>query len=151
TSFTLTRYHADGRIDLGYGASGRATVPAGPQGVLPTSVIPLSDQTFLAWDSTPQDSLLARFVLTPSPLAGNPRYVSRLSATPPRRPADPGGLSFFAGLLDRGLTTHVQVAGALAGSTEYHGIVVRDLYRALLRRDADPAGLNAFRNLLDAG
>ncbi len=148
TSFTLTRYLPDGRPDLGFGIAGRDIEPAGPEGLLPYTIIPLADGSFLTQDNAAR---LGRFVLAPSTRTANQRYVSQLYQLLLRRDADPGGFTHFVGLLDQGLASRIQVAGQMVSSVEYKGGVVRDLYRSILARNADPAGLRAFTDRLVGG
>jgi len=80
----------------------------------------------------------------------NQRFVDQLYHDLLHRPADPGGLAFFTGLLDQGMTRS-QVALAIEGAPEYHGVLVESLYGQYLGRAADPGGLTDGVNFLAQG
>jgi hypothetical protein len=77
-------------------------------------------------------------------------YVTQLYADLLQRPPDDGGLAYWAGLLDHGVSRQDVTAGIVA-SPEYKMLEVRHLYTTLLHRDADPPGLQAFTGFLMAG
>jgi hypothetical protein len=78
-------------------------------------------------------------------------YLTRLYRDVLGRPADPGGLAFWTGLLDQGAWTPDQVAQAFVGSQEYQTLVVQRLYARYLGRPADPGGLASALAFLGGG
>ena len=75
------------------------------------------------------------------------------------RPADPGGLDYWAGRLkDAGgnLDEIIAAFGNSAEFTERFGMLentelVNAIYQRLFKRDADPAGLEFYQDLLESG
>jgi Tol biopolymer transport system component len=82
----------------------------------------------------------------------NERFISEVYRDLLRRPAEMGGLAFWSGLLDRGLSPS-QVVQLIenCGTLEYRAIQVNDLYGRLLHRPADPQGLAVWSAFLQAG
>src|SRR5262249_46712708 len=67
-----------------------------------------------------------------------------------RRAADPEGLTFWSGLVDRGLPRQL-VAQQIAQSVEHQAVAVNDLYQRYLGRLADAPALAALTTFLTAG
>ncbi len=80
----------------------------------------------------------------------NQRYVARLYQDLLGRQVDGGGLSYWAGLLDRG-SARALVAQALLNSQEFLERTVRGLFKHFLGRDADPNSLASFSGVLRRG
>jgi hypothetical protein len=66
------------------------------------------------------------------------------------RVVDPGGLTFWAGLLDQA-TARAEVIRRIEASQEYHARVIQDLYGYYLGRAADPTGLATWNLFLAQG
>jgi hypothetical protein len=94
-------------------------------------------------------SILSR-VADPPASEMNQIYVTQLYADLLQRPPDDGGLMYWAGLLDHGVSRQ-QVTAGIVASPEYKSIEVRQLYRTLFHRDADPLGLQACTSFLLLG
>src|SRR5262249_49699222 len=77
----------------------------------------------------------------------NQRYVSELYRDMLRRQVEPGGLAFWSGLLDQGVSRFDVVLG-IEASLEYKTLVVQEMYHHFLHRDADPFGLRTFVSFL---
>jgi hypothetical protein len=72
-------------------------------------------------------------------------YLDTLDRLP-----DTGGLLYWSGQLDRGVSPET-VAQRLTHSSEYFGIVVEQAYENYLGRSADPAGLAYWTAQMGAG
>jgi len=83
------------------------------------------------------------FDATAPPFTGEPAtdetWVDAVFLDAVGRPVDPDGRSWALGQLAAG-RTRTQVARNVLGSTEALNLLVRDIYRQLLRRDTEPAG-----------
>lgn len=80
----------------------------------------------------------------------NAEYVDAVYQDLLGRPADQGGLTYFAGQLDAG-ASRTSFVGALLGSTEFATLMVDIFYNDYLGRDADSGGRAYFSAYLDAG
>jgi hypothetical protein len=69
----------------------------------------------------------------------NTGYVERLYRTLLRRDADPDGVSYWAGLLNSGMSRE-DVAARFLGGDDFHGTFVDEQYEALLDRATDEKG-----------
>src|SRR5262249_45559811 len=78
----------------------------------------------------------------------NQNYVTQLYVDLLRRQPDPGGLSFWTGLLDQNQATKMQVASAFVNSQEFRMVEVRDVYQQFLHRGVDPTGLTGWTQYL---
>lgn len=75
------------------------------------------------------------------------------------RPADPGGLQFWADHLENQVVTYDQIAAAFAQTAEYkaayfetdHGVLVQEIYDNLFGRGPEPTGLDFWVRALDSG
>src|SRR5207248_5376760 len=74
-----------------------------------------------------------------NPGTSNQRFIEQVYFDLLRRPADSVGLTAWTGLLDKGLS-RTQVVAAIQSSSEYHALVVGDLYQLVLQRPVDPSG-----------
>jgi RHS repeat-associated protein len=92
------------------------------------------------------EQLEPRILLT----ATSERAVSAMYGALLQRSADPGGLAFFSGLIDRGAQVG-DVALDIEGSLEYRMRQVNDWYGAILGRPADPSGMTNGVTMLAAG
>jgi autotransporter-associated beta strand protein len=81
----------------------------------------------------------------------NQRFVAQVYLDLLERPADPLGLSFFSGLLDRRGVNRTQVIAAIQNSQEYRTRLVDSLYTRFLGRSADHSGLAAWVQFLAQG
>ena len=85
----------------------------------------------------------------------NQRYVNDVFFELLNRPADPGALQFYGGLLQGGASRGSVVssieAAVTGGHNEYFDNTVNRLYQSYLGRNADPGGLAAFSAQLTAG
>jgi hypothetical protein len=81
---------------------------------------------------------------------GNQAFVAQVYLDLLGRPADPGGLAFWTGLLDRGVERG-DVVGLMEQSPEYRTDQVEKLYQIYLHRPADPVGQSLFVPFLEAG
>ncbi|HLJ93748.1 MAG TPA: DUF4214 domain-containing protein [Gemmataceae bacterium] len=90
--------------------------------------------------------------VNPQNSAGTPnqRFVEQVYFDLLRRSVDPTGLAAWSALLDKG-TSRTQVVAAIQNSSEYHALVVGDMYQLVLQRAADPSGLATWVNFLNAG
>jgi len=86
---------------------------------------------------------------TPS-VAANDLFVASLYQGLLGRPADPGGVAYWAGQLNAG-ASRTQVAQGIAGSQEALGRDVNLFYNVLLGRAADTGGLDYWMGRLDFG
>jgi autotransporter-associated beta strand protein len=84
------------------------------------------------------------------PLTANQRFVTQLYVDLLRRQPDPGGLSVWASVLDRGVPRS-QVARSIQDSLEYHTLVVQGTYQLYLHRAAEPEGVGTWVNFLSTG
>ena len=75
------------------------------------------------------------------------------------RPADPGGLDYWAGRLKAAGGNLNEIIAAFGDSAEFTGRfgalgateLVNAIYQRLFKRDADPEGLDFYRGLLESG
>jgi uncharacterized protein (TIGR03118 family) len=89
--------------------------------------------------------------LTPSLIGtANERFVDQVFQDLLNRQAEPGGLAFWAGQLDQGVT-RAQVVAGIEASTEYRTILVQKAYTQFLHRTADAAGLAFWVGVLQQG
>jgi uncharacterized delta-60 repeat protein len=145
----VTRFNLDGSLDAGFGTDGTVGVALGQDFRGPGGVAVQPDGRLVVVGAMPQGLALARF-LPEAPPSPNERLVTQFYADLLGRDADPAGLTYFAGLLDRG-ATRTEVAQRIVGSTEYRTVIVRQTYERLLGRDADAAGLTAWVTYLGQG
>jgi hypothetical protein len=94
-------------------------------------------------------TILSRVADPPAPEM-NQIYVGQLYTDLLQRPADAGGLAYWIGMLNDGVSRQ-QVTAAILDSVEYKTLEVRHLYTTLLHRDADAGGLQAFTAFLMSG
>jgi hypothetical protein len=89
---------------------------------------------------------------TPFPAQGNANadYVEALYRFILQRNADPAGLAYWTGLLNRG-TSRASVAGAIWKSAEHFTQEVTAFYQTILGRQPDAAGLAAWVTQLETG
>jgi hypothetical protein len=80
----------------------------------------------------------------------NQVFVATLYEGLLNRAADAGGLNYWTGQMNSGVTP-VEVASGLLASTEYRGRAVGQSYQALLGRTADLGGLNTWIGSLQSG
>jgi hypothetical protein len=82
----------------------------------------------------------------------NQRFITEVYRDLLHRQTDAGGLAFWSGLLDQGISRR-QVVFAIEScpTLEYRHIQVEDMYRALLQRPADPQGMSSGVAFLQAG
>src|SRR5262249_40451675 len=80
----------------------------------------------------------------------NQRFVAQVYLDLLQREVEPGGLTFWAGLMDQGMPAS-QVVSGIAGSTEYRTLQVQDMYTELLHRNADSTELNTFVDAMATG
>jgi len=164
-ALALTRYNPNGTLDTTFGDNGTSTITgtatstldptgtfidtAGPAVLQPDGKIVAVGLAATA--SVGFDFLTARFLGdTPSGTA-HQRFVSQVYLDLLQRPADPGGLAFWSGLLDSGQETAQQVALGIEQSQEHHHLVVNELYGEYLHRAADPVGLAGWSAFLGGG
>jgi uncharacterized delta-60 repeat protein len=162
----VARYLPDGSLETRFGVAGTASAPF-PQGIVAEDVKVQTDGKIVVagWASKfhvvsfavgfdTSDFALVRFVGGPAaPLSGmsSQRFVQQLYLDVLARVADPQGLAFWSGLVDRSFATRAQVAAAIAGSHEAHALIVQGLYHKLLLRSADPSGQATWTGFLDDG
>src|SRR5262249_27350045 len=82
--------------------------------------------------------------------SANQAFVMQLYQDLLHRPAHAGGLAYWSGLLDQGVS-RAQVALDIEQSLEYRQDEVQALYAHYLHRNAGPAGLAVFTNFLAHG
>jgi hypothetical protein len=82
----------------------------------------------------------------------NERFISEVYRDLLRRQVDPGGLAYWSGQLDAGMST-LQVAIAIENDpgNEFRGIEVQDLYSQYLHRMVEPLALNGCVAFLRSG
>lgn len=113
-----------------------------------------TDSTYVSTDSTatvqPGATVPFELVRNPSPAWSSYEVVTQSDTAPAvgqrlatevyqdllSRPGDPGGLAFWAGLIDSGQPRY-QIALSLAASTEYRGDQVQAQYEKYLHRSTD--------------
>ena len=97
-------------------------------------------------------TITAMFSVEP-PLNRNQRFVNLLYRNFLGRSPDPGGYSFWLGLLDSGSMSHAQMASAFFNAPEFNVIerFVAGLYVVILGRDAEFGGWHFHRTALRAG
>jgi hypothetical protein len=90
---------------------------------------------------------------TPFPKQGsaNADYVEALYRAVLARDADPNGLAAWAGLLDSGKMTRLQVVQGIRQSQEHFTQEVTEFYTTILNRGPDPTGLQNWVQLLESG
>jgi uncharacterized delta-60 repeat protein len=161
----LARYNPNGTPDTTFGSNGSTGVGVSQSGDERSGAATVALQadgkivfvgTFFTgsalFGGTDKNLFLTVRLLGDTPSGdANQQLVSRLYLDLLQRPADPGGLAFWSGLLDRGLLTAPQVALGIETSPERHALVVNELYGEYLRRPADPAGLAASSAFLAGG
>jgi hypothetical protein len=131
----------DGSTTLGTGTL------SGGQARFTTSSLSVGTHTITAvygGDSNFSGSTSAPLTQTVNQAAmpANRRLVGQFYQDLLGRAADPAGLDFFTGLLDRNSMTRTQVAMTIVTSLEGRQKQVQDTYSTLLGRAAEPAGLN---------
>jgi uncharacterized delta-60 repeat protein len=155
----LARLNPNGFLDTSYGNNGETVITPLSSGQSPTVITALvqpDGKTLVAGTLTSAsgyDLFVARFLGDlPAPTAGQ-RLVSQLYLDLLQRPADSGGLAFWSGLIDSGQATRTQVAQMLVGSTEYHHVVVEQVYGEYLHRPAfeDSAAFPSWDAFFAAG
>ncbi len=82
--------------------------------------------------------------------ADNQLFVNTLYQDLLHRGAEPSGLAFWTGALERGVSRQ-QVAFSMTSGTEYRTDEVQSLYRDLLKRSADTEGFTYFLGRLNSG
>jgi hypothetical protein len=80
----------------------------------------------------------------------NQRFVAAAFQDLLNRTADAGGLAFWSGQLDQGVSRTAVLQG-IEASTEYRTVVINSYFQRFLHRNADQAGLTFFLNLLANG
>ena len=91
-------------------------------------------------------------LLTDDPLpTASQRFVAQAYLDLLQRTAEPGGLSYWSGLIDQGQATRAQVVSGIEASPEYRGIEVQGFFGLLLNRAATPDELNAYVSFLARG
>jgi uncharacterized repeat protein (TIGR03803 family) len=90
---------------------------------------------------------------TPFPAQGNGNadYVEAIFRAVLNRNADSGGLSFWAGALNQGSQTRLQVVQGIRNSVEHFRQEVDAFYQTLLRRQADSGGESFWVGQLQGG
>jgi hypothetical protein len=82
----------------------------------------------------------------------NQRFITEVYRDLLHRQTDAGGLAFWSGLLDQGISrSQVVFAIESCPTLEYRHIQVENTYRALLQRPADPQGMGSGVAFLQAG
>ena len=90
---------------------------------------------------------------TPFPAQGNANgdYIEAIFRAVLNRNADPGGLSFWAGNLNSGSMTRLQVVQGIRNSPEHFAQEIDVFYQTILLRNADPAGQAFWVQQLESG
>jgi hypothetical protein len=141
---------SDGTLDLRFGRVGSIVPDFSPVdfalqpdgNIVITGTTTVAGHTFFA---------VARYLTTGgSSLTPNQMFIAHVYPDLVERPADPTGLAFWSGMLDRG-GSRAQVVQQMETSQEYHSVVVHDLYLQVLGRIPDPSGNTAWTNFLNNG
>lgn len=126
-------------------------------------VIPLvndglvGDETFLVGLSNPGAGAIlgspasAVVTVVDNVSSANARFVHQAYRDVLKRPADVGGLLYWARALEQGVITRDQVVQAFVTSVEYRSLLVAEQYRTFLRRETDAGGLRFWVNFLGIG
>jgi hypothetical protein len=90
---------------------------------------------------------------SPFPAHGNANadYVEAVFRAVLNRNADPGGLAYWTGQLNRGTASRLQVVQAIRNSPEHFAQEVQALYQTLLNRPADVPGVQYWVLQLENG
>jgi uncharacterized delta-60 repeat protein len=151
------RYNADGSLDPSFGSNGLAT-PVGDisfeaLGIAlqaDGNIVVAGDQDVSGISSFVVARLIGKAPVPPPPPPANVRFIDKLYEQLLGREPDAGGLTFFTGLLNQGVS-RFQVSLSIEQSQEYRTNAVEFLYEQLLGRRADAAGLNSFLKALGSG
>jgi uncharacterized delta-60 repeat protein len=91
-------------------------------------------------------------LLTDDPLpTASQRFVAQAYLDLLQRTAEPGGLSYWSGVLDQGQATRDQVASGIEASPEYRAIEVQGMFGLLLNRAPTSDEVNAYGSFLATG
>jgi uncharacterized protein (TIGR03118 family) len=104
---------------------------------------------FTAGLNAEQDGLFGSLQAT-VPGGSNARFVDRIYQDLLGRQADAGGLAFWTGQMDQGMT-RAQVVSAIENTVEFQTGVVQKAYQQFLHRAADQGGLSFWVSFLQQG
>jgi uncharacterized delta-60 repeat protein len=156
SQIAVARYNPNGSLDTTYGTGGRVLTSVGSIDI-PSGVIVQPDSKIVVTSSSTVSSPSAHVVIAVVRYLGddrtgtqNQRFVAQVYLDLLQRPADPGGLTFWTGMLNQG-SSRTQVALGIENSQEYHALTVQGLYGFLLKRPVDPVGLSGWTNFLAQG
>ncbi|HWB13749.1 MAG TPA: DUF4214 domain-containing protein [Pirellulales bacterium] len=149
TSFSgdvfTARLNSDGTLDPTWGSGGEAKIVDGADSEAFTMAAAPNGQITLA-GTDGSDFLVARFAPTFNQSLVEHTYLDLLG-----RSADPDGLAYFLGLLDRGQISRAQLIETIEVSPEYRRHVVDDVYQDYLSRAPDSSGLDYWTAFLAGG